>query len=208
MSRRYQALQKSGGLVALDRDLSTNGMLATGSRFPEILASPPQDITQAVADLLQNKLLTDRFGDQGQWEVRTTLIADRQAWRYRSCVFVHGKEVCKAFPSIDGDRTRQLRLAKAVSADMLAAYAREAVEVHFVRCTSVAEYIRMASIPAPHRRWHARMKTMAMVLCGVVALGTAYWLWKGSESRIPEHPHANQPERITPPPQLPGHWTW
>ena len=98
MSRRYQALQKSGGLAALDPDLSTNGVLATGSRFPEIPVSLPQDITLAVADLLHNKLLTHSFGDQGEWEVRTTLIADRQAWRYRSRVFVHGKELRKDFP--------------------------------------------------------------------------------------------------------------
>ena len=208
MSRRYQALQKSGGLAALDPDLSTNGMLDTGSGLPEIPASPPQGITQAVVDLLHNKLLTHRFGVQGEWEVRTTLIANRQAWRYRSRVFVHGKELGKDFPSIDGDRNRHIRLAEAVSEDELTAFAREAVEVHFARCTSVAEHIRLASIRSQPRRWHARMKTMALVLCGVVALVTAYWLWKGSESLRPEQPHSNQPERITPPPQLPGHWTW
>jgi len=107
------------------------------------------------------------------------------------------KEVSKDFPSIDGDRTRQMLLAEAVSEDMLAAFAREAVEIHFARCTSVAKHIRMASIPSQPRRWHARMKTMALVLCGVVALVTAYWLWKGSERLRPEQPHANQPERIT-----------
>jgi hypothetical protein len=221
MSRRYQALQKSRGLAALDPGSSTNGMLDTGSGLPEIPASPPQeqDITQAATDLLQNKLLTHCFGVQGEWEVQTTIIANRQAWRYRSRVFVHGKELRKDFPSIDGDRTRQMRLAQAVSEDMLAAFAREAVEVHFVRCKSVAEYIRRASIPSQPRRWHARMQTMALVLCGVVALVTAYWLWKGSESLRPEPlhsnqperippPHSNQPERIPPPPQLPGHWTW
>jgi hypothetical protein len=208
MSRRYQALQKSGELAALDPDLSTNRRLDPGSGLPEIAASPPQDIIQAVADLSQNKLLTHRFGVQGEWEVRTTIIANRQAWRYRSRVFVHGKEVRKDFPSIDGDRTRQMRLTKVVSEDMLAAFAREAVEVHFARCTSVAAYIRMASIPSQPRRWHARMKTMALVVCGVVALVTAYWLWKGSERLRPGQPHSNQPERITPPPQLPRHWTW
>ena len=208
MSRRYQALQKSAGLTAFDPDSSTNGMLDTGSGLPEIPASPRQDITQAVADLLQNKLLTHRFGVQREWEVRTTIIANRQAWRYRSRVFVRGKEVRKDFPSIDGDRTRQMQLAKAMSADMPAAFAREAVGVHFVRCTSVVDHIRMASIASQPRRWHARMKTMALVLCGVVALVTAYWWWKGSERLRPEQPHSNPPERITPTPQLPGHWTW
>jgi hypothetical protein len=208
MSRAYQALQKSRGPTAFDPNSSTNGMLDTGWGLPEIPSSPQRDIPQAVADLIQNKLLTHSFGVQGEWEVRTTLIANRQAWRYRSRVFVHGKEVSKDFPSIDGDRTRHIRLAEAVSEDMLAAFAREAVEIHFARCTSVAKHIRMASVPSQPRRWHARMKTMALVLCGVVALVTAYWLWKGSERLRPEQPHANQPERITPPPQLPGHWTW
>jgi hypothetical protein len=115
-------------------------------------------------------------------------------------VFVHGKKAGKGFPSIDGDQTRQIRLAEAVSEDIRAAFAREAVEVHVARCTSVAEHIRMASIPSQPRRWHARMKTMALVLCGVVALVTAYWLWKGSESLRPGQPHSNQPERITPTP--------
>jgi hypothetical protein len=218
MSRTYQALQKSGGLTALDAGSSTNGMLDTGWALPEIPASPPRDITQAVGDLIHHKVLSHSFGVQGEWEVRTTLIASRQAWRYRSCVFAHGKELSKDFPSIDGDRTRHKRLAEAVSEDMLAAFAREAVKVHFARCTSVAEHIRMASIPPQPRRWHARLKTMALVFCGVVALVTAYWWWKGSESLRPEQPHANRPERITPPhsnqperttpPQLPGHWTW
>ena len=208
MSRRYQALQKSAGLAALDPALATNGMLDTGLGSPEMPAGPPQDIAQAVADLLQHKLLTHRFGVQGEWEFRTTLIANRQAWRYRSRVLVHGKEVSKDFPSIDGNRTRHIRRAEAVSEEMLAAFARDVVGVHFARCTSVVDYIQMASIRSQPRRWHARMQTMALVLCGVVALMTAYWLWKGSESVRPEQPHANQPEWITPPPQLPVHWAW
>jgi hypothetical protein len=208
MSRRYQALQKSGGLEAVDPALATNGMLDTGLGFPEMPAGPPQDIAQAVADLLQNKLLTHRFGAQGEWEVRTTLSANRHAWRYRSRVFVHGKEARKAFPAIDGDRAGHMRRGQAVSEDTLVAFAREAVHVHFVRCTSVAKYLRVASIYSQPQRWHARMKTLALVLCGVVALVTAYWLWQGSESLRPERPHPNQPERITPPAKLPGHWTW
>ena len=208
MSRRYQALQKSGGLAALDPDSSTNGMLDTGSQLPEIPASPPQDITQAVVDLLQKKLLTDRFGVQGEWEVRTTLIPNRQTWRYCSRVFVHGKEVGKDFLAIDGGRARHIGLAEAVRENELTAFAREAVEVHFARCTSVADHIRLGSIRSQPRRWHARMKTIALVLCGVVAVVTAYWLWKGSESLRPEQPYSSQPARITPPPKLPGHWTW
>jgi hypothetical protein len=133
-------------------------------------------------------------------------------------VFVHGIEVHRVFPSIDGDWTRQIRRAETVSEDMLAAFAREAVEVHFARCTSVAEHIRLAVTPSQPRRWQARTKTLALVLCGVAALVTAYWLWKGAESLSPEPPQANQPEQIIPnanpperiirTPKLPGHWTW
>jgi hypothetical protein len=208
MSRTYQALQKSGGRTAVDLGSATNGMLDTGGGLPEVPASPPRDISQAVEDLLHNKPLIHSFGVQGEWEVRTTLIANRHAWRYRSQVLRHGKKVRQDFPAIHGDRTRQMRQAKAVSADMRAAFAREAVEVHFVRCTSVMEYIRMASILSPPRRWQAWMKTMALVLCGVVALVTAYWLWKGAERLSSDQPHANQPERMTPTPKLPVHWTW
>lgn len=218
MSRTYQALQKAVGLTALDPDSSTNGMLDTAWGLPEIPTSLPGDVTQAVADLLQNKLLTHGFGVQGEWEVRTTLVANRQAWRYRSSVFVHGKEVRKHFPPIDCDRTRHIRQAEAVSEDMLEAFAREAVEAHFARCASVAGHIPKALTSSPPPPWHSRMKTVALVLFCVAALVTAYWLWRGSESVRPEQPypsqpypnqpHPNQPEQVTPTPQLPGHWTW
>lgn len=204
MGRIYQALQKSGGLTAFDPDLSTTVMLDTGRGLPEMPVSPPRDITQAVADLLRDKRLTHSFGVQGEWEVQTMLIANRQVWRYRSRVFMRGKKVSRDFPSLEGERTRHIRRAEAVGEDI----AREAVGVHFARCASVMEHIRLGLIPSQPRRWHARMKTMALVLCGVVALVTAYWLWKGSESLRPEQPPANQPEWITPTPQLPGHWTW
>jgi hypothetical protein len=208
MSRRYQALRKSGALTALDPESATDGMLATGSGFPDIPADPPRDSAQAVADLIHTKVLTHRFGGQGAWEVRTTLSANRRAWRYRCRVFAHGKAVRKDFPTIAGDRPRQRWRAEAVSEDLLAALAREAVEVHFARCTSVAKHSRMASIPSHPRRWQARVRPMALVLCGVVALVAAYWLWKGAERPRPEHPPAIPPERIAPTPKLPGHWAW
>jgi hypothetical protein len=208
MSRRYQALRKSGGLRALDPESATSGMLDTGWGLPDMPASPPRDIAQAVADLIRTKGLTHRFGGQGEWEVRTTLSVSRRAWRYRCRVLVHGKAVRQDFPTIAGDRTRHRRRAEAVSEDLSAALAREAVEVHFARCTSVAEHLRMASIPSHPRRWQARMKTMALVLCGVVALVTAYWVWKGAGRLGPGQPHANHPEPISPPPKLPGHWAW
>jgi hypothetical protein len=220
MSRTYQALQKAVKLTAIDPESSTNGMRDAGLDLPEIPARARGDVVQAVEDLLQNKRLVHRFGDQGEWEVRTTLVANRQAWRYRSSVFVRGKEVRKDFPPIDCDRARDIRQAEAMTEDILAGFAREAVEAHFVRCASVAEHTAMAAIfsqPPPGR---SRMKTAALVLFSVATLVAAYWLWKGFESVRPEQPyanqpeqstatpHANQPERITPAPQLPSHWTW
>jgi hypothetical protein len=208
MSRRYQALRKSGALTALDPESATDGRLGTGLGFPDMPANPPREIAQAVADLIHTKGLAHRFGGQGEWEVRTTLSANRRAWRYRSRVLVHGQAVRQDFPTIAGDRPRRGRRAEAVSEDPLAALAREAVEVHFARCTSVAEHSRIASIPSHSRRWQARVKPMALVLCGVVALVAVYWLWKGAERLRPEHPAANHPERSAPAPKLPGHWAW
>jgi hypothetical protein len=208
MSRRYQALRKSGALTALDPESATDGRPATGLGLPDMPASPPREIAQAVTDLIHTKGLTHRFGVRGAWEVRTTLSATRHAWRYRSRVFAYGKAVRKDFPSIAGEQTRHLRRAEAVREDLLTAVAREAVEVHFARCTSVANHLRMAALPSHPRRWQARVKPMALVLCGVVALAAAYWLWKGAERPRPEHPPATPPERIAPTPKLPGHWAW
>jgi hypothetical protein len=181
MGKIYQAFQKSRGLAAFDADSSTNRMLDTEWGVPEIPPSAAGDITQAVADLLRNKLLTHSFGVQGEWEVRTTLIANRRAWQYRSRVFAHGKEVRKEFPSFDGNLAGQRGSAGTVREDMLAAFAREAVSVHFAR--------------SQPRRWHARTKMMAFVLWGVVALVTAYWLWKalGQKTQIYDSPNIYGP---------------
>ena len=94
MSRTYQALQKAVRHTALDLDASPNGRLDIGWGLAEIPASPPGDLTQVAADLLQNKLLTHSFGAQREWEVRTTLVTNRQAWRYRSsvCAWERGRE--------------------------------------------------------------------------------------------------------------------
>jgi hypothetical protein len=224
MSRIFQALQKSTRGRAVDPEPSTNGSVDPGRGPAAIPASPARDHTEAAAVLLQNNLLTDSFGAQGEWEVRTTLVANRRAWRYRCRVFMHGKEVRKGFPAIDGDRTRQIRQAGTVTEDMLTAFAREAAEVHCGRCASVAEHLRLASMPARPRRWYAHLPTLALIFCGVVALVGAYWLWQGAESPGPEpppdppaahqpepitpDPPAHQPEPTTPVPRLPRHWTW
>jgi hypothetical protein len=168
------------GLTAFDPDSSTKETPETGWGTPALQASDQGDMARAVADLLQSRVLTQTFGVQEEWEVRTTLVTDRRAWRYQSRVFVHGKEARKEFSPIDVDRTRQIRQAAAVTEEMVAAFAREAVEVHFARCASVAEYIAIASIfsqPLPRHHW---TKKAALVLLSVAVLSTGYWFWKGS----------------------------
>jgi Putative Ig domain len=168
------------GPTTFDPDSSTNGTLAAGRGLPEIRVSDPGDRARAAADLLQGKLLSHTFGVQGEWEVRTTLVANRQAWRYRSSVLLSGKEIKKGFPPIEGDWTRQLRQAKAVTDELVTAFAREAAEVHFASCANVAEYSLMTSLYSqPLPRQH-KMKKVALVLLSVAALLTAAWLWRSS----------------------------
>jgi hypothetical protein len=181
------------GMTAFDSDSSTNGMLETGGEAPTIQASASRDMAQAVADLLQHKFLTSTFGDQGEWEVRTTLVANRQAWRYQSSVFLHGKVAKKSFPSIDIDRTRRMRQTETVTQELLAEFAREAVEVHCARCESVKEYLTMASFFSQPLPRYYRMKKVALVLLSVAALMTAYWGWKASNAVVPA-----QPDRLLP----------
>jgi Putative Ig domain len=177
------------GLPAIDPDSSTNGALDTRRGLSEIHANNPGDMARAVAALLQNKFLTHTFGVHGEWEVRTTLVTSRQAWRYHSSVFVHGRESRRHFPPIDVDRTRQIRQAGAATEEMQAAFAREAVAVHSARCASVAEYILLSSTfshPQPRQRG---AKRLALVLLSITVLLTAYWFWQGSKNVGPEQPY-------------------
>jgi hypothetical protein len=172
------------GLAAFDPDSSTKEAPETEWGPPQIQGSHQGDMARAVAHLLQTKVLSQTFGVHEEWEVRTTLVTNRRAWRYQSSVFVEGKEARKEFSPIDVDRTRQIRQASAVTEEMVAAFAREAVEVHFARCASVAEYIAIASIfsqPSPRRHW---IKKVALVLLSVAALSTGYWYWKNSTSLL------------------------
>jgi len=165
-------------MTAFDPDSSTNGMLDTGWEAPRNQARDSEDMAQAVADLLRHKSLSSTFGDQGEWEVRTTLAANRQAWHYHSSVFVHGKERKKGFPRIDVDRTREIRKTGTITEELLSDFAREAAEVHVARCNGIKEYLTLApffSQPLP--RYH-RAKKVALVLLSVATLLTAFWWWK------------------------------
>ena len=55
-----------------------------------------------------------------------------------------GKERKKGFPPIDVDRTREIRQTGAVTEELLAAFAREAAEVHVARCEGIKEYLTLA----------------------------------------------------------------
>src|SRR5262245_35675592 len=114
------------GMTAFDPDSSTNGMLHTGWEALRNQARAPEDMAQAMEDLLRHKSLISTFGDQGEWEVRTTLVANRQAWHYHSGVFLHGKERKKGFPLIAVDQTRKMRQTGTVTEELLAAFTREA----------------------------------------------------------------------------------
>jgi hypothetical protein len=186
------------GMTAFDPDSSTNGMLETGWEAPRNRARGPEDMAQAMADLLRHKSLISTFGDQGEWEVRTTLVANRQAWHYHSSVFVHGKARKKGFPPIYVDRTREIRQTGTVTEEMLADFAREAAEVHVARCEGIKEYLTLApffSEPLP--RYAYRTKKVALVLLSVAALLAAYWWWKDFNGI-----GLVQPDRQSPPHRL------
>jgi hypothetical protein len=175
-------------LMAFNSDLSTQGKAELKWGVSEVQTRHAEDTTHAVSDLLQNKLLTHALGIQGEWEVRTTLLTNRQPWRYHSTVLLHGKEARKEFPPIEVDQTHHTRPVVADTEEMISAFAREAVEVHFSRCASVTEYSLMTSIyskPAPRLR---RIKKFAMVLFIVVVLLPVYWWWQDIHRMVLEPP--------------------
>lgn len=186
------------GLSTSDPQPSTNGTPEAGRELPGVYTRDLGDKPQAVADLLQNRLLTHTFGFRGEWEVRTTLSTSRQGWRYRSSVLLHGKEMVDSYPPIDVDWTRKIRQAKAMTEETLAEFAGEAVELHFLRCADVADYSLMASIYTPSPPRHRWMKAAALAFLCIAALSTAYraWFWEGGngvgleESRQKSPPHS------------------
>jgi hypothetical protein len=171
-------------------------MPETGWAVPKNHASGPQASEQAVADILHHHSLTSTFGEHGEWEVRTTFVADRKAWRYQSSVFLQGSERKKSFPRIDIDRTRNIKRTGTVTEELLMSFAKEAVEVHIARCESVQEYLTMAPFFSQVRPGYARTKRVAVALVCVVGLVTAYWWWKDF-SGLPTAPPGRQPPPYT-----------
>jgi hypothetical protein len=181
------------GMTAFDPDSSTNGMVDRDWEAPRNHESGPEYMAQAVADLLRHKSLSSTFGDHGEWEVRTTLAANRRAWRYHSSVFLHGKERKRGFPPIDVDRTREIRRAGTVTEELLADFAREAAEVHVARCDGIKEFLKLASFFSPPVPRYHRTKKVVLVLLSVAALLTAYWWWMPFNSIRLEQPERQSP---------------
>jgi hypothetical protein len=192
------------GMTAFDPDSSTNERLTRGWQAEREHAREPGDKAQTVAHLLQHKSLSSTFGDQGEWEVRTRLVANRQAWRYHSSVFLHGKERKKGFPPIAVDRTREIRQTGDVTEELLTAFAREAAEVHLARCDGIKEYLTLAPLFLRPRLRYQRTKKLALALLSVAALFAVYWWWNDyhivglaqSERRLPSSRIQWQPAQI------------
>jgi hypothetical protein len=152
-------------------------MLKTGAEPSTYLIRDARNVAQAAANLLQRKALISTFGERGEWEVRTTLTANRQRCSYYSSVFLQGKERKKDFPAIAVDRTREIRQNGAISEESLAAFAREAVEVHLARYEGIKEYLTLAPFftePAPRYRRSAMVALV--ILSAAVLLGAFSWL--------------------------------
>jgi hypothetical protein len=176
------------GMTAFDPDSSTNGMLNTGWEAPGNHVRGGEGMAQAAADLLQHKSLISTFGSQGEWEVRTTLVANRHAWRYHSSVFLHGKERKKGFPPIDVNRTHEIRQTGTATEELLAAFAKEAAEVHMARCDGIKEYLTLAPFFTQPEPRYRRAKRVAFVLLSVAALVAGYWWWKDFKGTQPVQP--------------------
>jgi Putative Ig domain len=136
-----------------------------------------QHKAQAVMDLIRNKVLSHTFGEQGEYEVRTT-FETRQAWRYRCSVLRRGRVLKKVFPPITLDQTHDMEKAGVVTEEMRAAFAEEAVDIHFTRCGVVKEYLVLAAIfsEPPPRDYRLLRLTRVIFMCA--ALAAAYWFWK------------------------------
>jgi hypothetical protein len=152
---------------------------------------------RAVAELLQDGVVRQTFGRQGEYEVRTTMTT-RRAWQYRCCVLRQGKPVKRAFPPIvvnhphhRRDVKKQLMLAKAMRLN----FAWEAVDVHFTRCAALQEYLMMAMIYSEPRLESRRRYALPVLLGGVACL-LVYGLWKHVPFSNDQQPPASPPSTV------------
>jgi hypothetical protein len=196
-----------------DRPLSSQPPPAAWQESSEARPHYGRSQGRAVAMLLQHGVLSDTFGQLGEYEVRT-MLTTHPTWQYRCRVFYDGKAVKGAFAPIVVDRAPDrphVRQAPGVAEAMRLKFARDAVDVHFTRCAAVQEHLLLAAIysqPLPKSR---RRYAFLALLCGA-ALLTAYGLWKPSpwidsgqptESPPPsvqeeQHPGFDQPQTEQP----------
>jgi hypothetical protein len=133
---------------------------------------------RAIAELIRHEVLSDTFGNHGEYEVRTT-IATHQAWQYRCCVLRRGKVIKRAFVPIIVDGTpymQHVRPQPCGTEAMRLSFAKEAVEVHFTRCAALQEYLMLAAIYSQPPSDFRRRYPLLVLMIGAAFL-TAYGFW-------------------------------
>ena len=184
-------------MTAFDPDSSTNGMLNTGSDAPRNRHAvrrrwPKPWRTFSDKNPLSAPMVTRGSGRSGRRLSQTV----KPGAIIPVCICMGKSERRASRPSRSIGPVK-IRQTGTVTEALLAAFAREAAEVHVARCDGIKEYLTLApffSQPVP--RYH-RTKKMALVLLGVAALLTAYWWWKDFDRTGP-----TQPDRQAPPHRL------
>jgi hypothetical protein len=171
--------------ISLGDDLSTNGSHPSEQATAEGPLSETQRKARAVVDLLHNKVLSDTFGQNGEYEVRTTIVSGRE-WRYRNCVFRHGRIVKRGFYPCELDRTWELQKLSPSTEEMRIAFTMEAVDLHFTRCQAVREYATMSAIFSSSRARHHGPWWVVLGLVLSAALVTVYGFWWPFTSLAPD----------------------
>jgi hypothetical protein len=151
----------------------------------------------AVAELLQHGVISHPFGQDGEYEVRTTLTT-RQVWQFRCCVLHRGKPIKRGFLPIIINHTRHMRHIQkqpVVAKAMRLSFAREAVDVHFTRCAALQEYLTMAMIYAQPPLESRRRYALPVLLIGAACL-MVYGLWRHAPSTDSTPPPAGPPPTV------------
>jgi hypothetical protein len=180
-----------------DKPLSSQPSPAARQDSSEARPHDGRSQGRAVATLLKYGVLSDTFGQLGEYEVRTTLTT-QQSWQYRSRVFCDGRAIRGAFAPIVVDRTPDrphVRQAPGVTEAMRLKFAREAVDVHFTRCAAVREHLLLAALysqPLPR----SRRRYVFLVLLFGAAFLTAYGLWKPALWIDSGHPPESPPPSV------------